>query len=64
MENIHEGGFAGAVLTHKGEDLVLADFEVDRIAGEHAGKTLCHSLDREAPDFFIEVAHRVHEPSR
>ena len=44
VEDAHEGGLAGAVLSHDGVNLPAVDRQIDTIVGDDAGEALRNSL--------------------
>ena len=40
VQDVHQGGFAGAILPQQGMDLALLEGQVDMIIGQHTGETL------------------------
>ena len=47
IEDVHESGLAGSVLTEQGNDLAFSNVEVDVVVGEHTRKLLCNALQLE-----------------
>jgi hypothetical protein len=45
IQDVHQGGFARAILSEQGVDLAMFQRQVDVIIGEHARKPFCDSFE-------------------
>ncbi len=59
-EYIHERGFARAILTHQGQNLIFTHRKVYGITSHDARKTLGYPFNPQLSDFFIHRAHSCH----
>ena len=50
VEDLHQGGLAGAVLAQQRMHFARLDIEVDMVAGQHAGETLDDALHLQVVD--------------
>ena len=57
-EDVHQGGFAGAVFAEQCMNLAAQHFEIDRLIGDDAGKILTDTASEARSGAFPEVAPR------